>query len=198
MRFEANLIKQNEALYLQNKVNCEETMRAIERQYGPFSEEEINLLMTSIMQNEDGTPVINGFQKQLIFDLFYKYFKDRQTILAINRRQYAEMIIVTKRILKSKNMILLPYILSGKVEKLVSRKSVNKKELLLIENSPTYPSVIAKYENHDIEKDIQSINATIISSDFSIVDLDPNIHGKRIEVIPAMIIEEVLMYIMMC
>lgn len=173
-------------------------MRMIEKQYGPFDEEEINLLMNYVMLDSNGTPTINGFQKQLVFDLFYKYFKDRQSILAINRRQYAEMIIVAKRILKSKNMILLPYIISGKVEKMVSRKSVNKKELLMIETSPTYPQVVAKYKNHDIEKDIQSIIATILSSDFSIVDMDKNIHGKKIEVVPAMIIEEVLMYIMMC
>lgn len=173
-------------------------MRTIEKQYGPFDESEINMLMERVMQDENGTPIINGFQKQLVFDLFYKYFRDRQSILAINKRQYAEMIIVTKRILRSKNMILLPYIISGKVDKLVSRKSVNKKELLLIEQSPTYPEVVAKYNNHDILKDIQSIIATIISSDFSIVDPNPNIDGKVIEVIPAMLIEEVLLYIMMC
>lgn len=192
------MVKQNEALYLQNKINCQETMRFIEDKYGPFDNTEIDLVMNTALQDSTGNPIINGFQKQLIFDMFYKYFKDRQSILAINRRQYAKLIIICKRMLLSKNMIMLPYILSGKVEKLVSRKSINKKELMYMDNIPAYKALLEEYSNHDISKDIKSIIATIISSEFSIVDTDPEIHGRKIDVIPQMIIGEVLTFIQMC
>ena len=197
-RFESNLIKQNEALYMQNKINYQNTMDTIRMTYGPFNQEEVDLYVKSITTDSDGNPTINGFQKNLVFDMFYKYFRDVQSIYAINRIEYVELVITLKRILLSKNMILLPYILAGKVEKLVSRKNVNKKELMMIEASPSYPKIIEKYQNDNILKIIRGIIATIISSDFTIVDLDPELHGKSIEMIIPIIIEEVLVYILMC
>lgn len=197
-RFEANLIKQNEALYLQNKVNYQNVIDTIEYQFGPFDEDEIDLYIKRTMTDENGEPIINGFQKNLVFDMFYKYFRDVQSIYAINRREFAELIIAAKRILLSKGMILLPYILSGKVDKLVSRKSVNKRELQMIEAFDEYQKVMEKYQNDSILKYIRSIVATIISSEFSIVDPDPTIDGTHIEVVPDMIIEEVLTYVLLC
>ena len=96
-------------------------------------------------------------------------------------------------------MVILPYIISGKVEKLVSRKSVNKKEKMLVEASPSFPLILEKYKNEDITNNILSIIATIISSDFSIVDMNPEIDGKRLDTIAInVIIEEVEMFILMC
>lgn len=199
MRFEINLIRQNEALYLQNKINCEEVMKTIEAQFGPFDPREVQLYIDSILTAEDGSPVINSFQKQLVFSMFYKYFRDTQSIYAINKIQYVELIIAAKKILQSKNMLVLPYIISGKVEKLVTRKCVNKKEKAFVEASPTYPLLLAKYKDENITMQILSIIATIISSEFSIVDLDPNINGKRLDTIATnVIVEEVESYILLC
>ena len=41
-RYESYLVKQNESLYLQNKCNCDQTMKAIEVRYGPFDKDEID------------------------------------------------------------------------------------------------------------------------------------------------------------
>lgn len=197
-RFEANLIQQNEALYMQNKINYQNTIDTIEAQFGPFDQAEIDLYLNNVFKNEKGEPTINRFQNTLVFDMFYKYFRDVQSIRAINRKEYVEMVIAAKHILLSKNMKILPYIISGKVDKLVFRKNVNKRELLMIESSPTYEKVLEKYKNADIVKNIRSIVATIISSDFSIVDLNPEINGKHIDVVTAIVIEEVLLYFLIC
>ena len=199
MRFESNLIRANESLYLQNKINCAEVMKTIEVQFGPFDPAEIDLYIKNVFTDADGNLYINSFQKQLIFLMFYKYFRDTQSIHAINKVQLAELVIAAKRILKSKNMLVLPYIISGKVEKLVTRKCVNKKEKAFVEASPTYPMLCNKYKNDNITTYILSIIATIISSDFSIVDMDPEINGKRLDTIATnVIVEEVETYILMC
>ena len=199
MRFESNLIRANEALYLQNKINCAEVMKTIESQFGPFDQREIDLYLKNVFVDNEGNLYINSFQKQLIFSMFYKYFRDTQSIHAINKVQLAKLIIAAKKILKSKNMLVLPYIISGKVEKLVSRKCVNKKEKAFVEASPTYPLLLAKYKDENITMQILSIIATIISSDFSIVDLDPAINGTRLDTIATnVIVEEVETYILMC
>lgn len=198
-RYEMQLVKQSEALYLQNKVNCNQVMKTIESMFGPFDPEEIALYTNTILKDEFGNITINGFQKQLVFSMFYKYFRDTQSIYAINKRQYIELIIAAKRILKANNMLVLPYIISGKIEKLVTRKCVNKKEKAFVEASPTYPLLLEKYRDEDITMQILSIVATIISSDFSIVDMDPEINGKRLDTLATnVIVEEVEAYILLC
>ena len=93
-------------------------------------------------------------------------------------------------------MVLLPYILSSKVIRLASRKSINKKELTKLESSPLWAQIQNKYRNDKIEKHILSIIAIILSSEFEIIDPeDLELNGQRISVIPELICEEVLMYI---
>jgi D-alanine-D-alanine ligase-like ATP-grasp enzyme len=55
--------------------------------------------------------------------------------------------------------------------------------------------VMNKYRNEKVIKNILSTIATIISSDFTVIDYENrNIDGKKIETIPDIIIEEVLIY----
>lgn len=191
------MIRQNEALYLQNKMNCEGTMKVIDMQYGPFNKDEINFFMNAL-NGENGDTIINGFQKQLIFNLFFKYFGDTTSIYAINKEDYVKLMIAGRQLLSAHSMILLPYIISSKVDKLISRKSINKKELARIENSALYEAVIRKYRSGKITKSILQLIATIISSDFSIIDYhDPALNGKRIVVQLDMIVEEILSYILL-
>jgi hypothetical protein len=197
--FEAGLIRMNESLYLQNKVNGQTCMRNIEVQFGPFDNTEIKLYTKSILIGPDGNYKIDSFQKQLVFLMFYRWFNDTQSIYSINRVEYIKLIIAAKKILRSKNMIILPYVISGKVEKLVNRKTINKKEKTLVESCPLYCKILEKYKNENIINNILSIIATIISSDFSIVDMDPTIHGKKLDTSAInVIIEEVEAFVLMC
>lgn len=199
-RFESALIKQNEALYLQNKINSDIVMKNIENTFGPFHKEEIDFYTKELLYDANGQLIINKFQKQLVFLLFYKYFKDTQSIYNINRMEYIELILTAKKILKAANMRLMPCIISSRVDKLVQRKNINKKERLLIEASPQYPMILNKYKNEDIIDNIFSIIATILSSDFTIIDTDPTINGIKLDVSSTVgiLIEEVCSFILLC
>lgn len=197
-KHESNLIKQNESFYLKNKVNYENVMNILETKYGPFNDDEIYLYVYRLMTDKDGNIVMNEFQRNLIFDMFYKYFRDVESIKSIDAISYVKLIIIAKRILIANNMILLPYVLSGKMDKIIRRKNINKSELLLIESSPTYQKILDKYRNEDIKKDIYSIIGTILSSDFTFVDTDKNIDGLKIDISAHKIIQEILDYILLC
>lgn len=195
-KYELNLIKINEALYLQSKCNCEFTMKRIIDQWGPFNDDEVNFYLKEL-RNDNGE-IINGFQKQLIFNLFYKYFGDTASINAINVIDYVKLMLTAKKMLKNNMMGYFPYIISSKVQKIVSRKTLNKKELVTMERSQYYPLVVDKYKNDKIIKQILGTVATIITSSFTIIDFeDPELNGKPIVVEPDMIIEEALLYILL-
>ena len=195
-KYESNLIKINEALYLQSKFNCEATMRRIVQEWGPFNEEEINFYIKEL-RNDHGE-IINGFQKQLIFNLFYKYFGDTESIKAVNVRDYVILMLAAKKMLKNNMMGYFPYIISSKVQKIVSRKTLNKKEFTRMQQSQNYQLIVDKYKNEKIIKQILGTVATIITSTFNIIDYDdPELHGQTIIVESDMIIEEALLYILL-
>lgn len=190
------MTKQDEGLYLQNKVNCEETMKMIELIYGPFSEDEINFYIKRL--SKDGDFTINSFQESLVFNLYYKYFGDTVSIKAINQRDYIKLIIASKKILESNRLIIMPYIISSKVKRLITRKSVNKKELSKLQSSPFYNLVLDKYKNPKIENQILSMIAGILSSEFEIIDFyDDELDGRIVEQNIDLLLEEVLMYILL-
>lgn len=195
-KYEQNLTKQNEALYLQSKYNHRVTVDKIVAQWGPIDDNEVEFFMNQL-KNEN-REIINGFQKQLIFNLFYKYFGDIVSINAINVIDYVKLMLVAKKMLKNNMMVYLPYIISSKVEKIVARKTLNKKELIKMEQSQYYPLVKDKYKNDKILKQILGTIATIITSSFKIIDYnDPNLHGKPILIESDIIIEEALLYILL-
>jgi len=170
-------------------------MNKITNHFGPFDQKEIDFYMGQLTQ--DGKTIINDFQKNLIFNLFYKYFGDSVSIKAINKEDYVKLMITAKRILSSNNMVILPYIVSGRVNRLPQRKNINKKELNKIQSSPYFDYITKKYNNPKIEKYIFSVIATILVSDFQIIDYyDKELNGKHIEMIPDIVCEEILMYIM--
>lgn len=193
-KFESFLQKADESLLVQNQVACDDAMNQIRMMYGPFDPDEI--LFYKHRLSDGGKCTVNAFQRDLVFNLFFKYFGDANTINAINLDDYVTLIIAAKRILEASGMVLLPYILSSKVIRLASRKNINKKELTKLESSPLWENVKNKYRSEKIEKYILSIIAIILSSEFEIIDPeDLEINGQRIAVIPELICEEVLMYI---
>ena len=195
-RYEANLTKADESLYLQSRINCQYTMQTIERQWGPFDEKEIDFYIKQL-QNSN-MEIVNGFQKQLIFNLFYKYFGDTTSISAINIRDYVKLMLAAKKMLTNAKMAYLPLIVSGKVNKIVSRKALNKKEQLEMESSQFYPYIQEKYQNNKISLQILGTIATLITSSFSILDYNhPDLNGKQLLVESKIIIEEALLYILL-
>ena len=169
-------------------------MNAIELLYGPFDEEEVDYYLSCLA---DGNHIaVNSFQKDLVFNLFYKYFNDTQTLNLISIRDYAKLIIAARNILENAGMVLLPYIVSSRVDRVASRKNINKKELVKLELSPLYEQIKEQYRNEKVMKHIYSLIATILSSDFRLIDYnDRGNDGGLIPIIPELVMEEVLMYI---
>jgi len=192
-RYEANMIKTSEALYLQSKINCKITSQKIESIWGELRDKEVKYFMSHLKNDND--EIVNGFQKQLIFNLFYKYYGDTESIKDNNAKSYVKLMLIGKKMLLQYNMSFLPYVLSSKVNKIVARKTLNKKELAELQSFPEYEMVVDKYKNDKIIKQILSTIATIITSDFSIIDYDnQNIDGQKLIVEPSMIMRECLVY----
>ncbi len=104
--------------------------------------------------------------------------------------------IASRKLLLAYNMVVLPYIVSSKVERIQPRKCINKKELLKIESSKYYEQIRSKYQSDKIEKYILSLIATILASEFSIIDYhDESLDGKMIMNLPDIISEEIMMYV---
>lgn len=195
-KYEQNLIRTDESLFLQSKVNCEFTLNKIIKQWCNFPDDEIDFYVMNL-RNKNGE-IINGFQKKLIFNLFYKYFGDSESINNINNYDYVKLMLIAKRLLKDNMMSIIPYVISAKVEKIVARKTLNKKEQQDMEQSPYYPLIVDKYKNEKIIEQILSTIATIITSNFSIIDYyDRELHGKPVPIDSHIVINEALLYVLL-
>jgi len=195
-KYEANMIKTSEALYLQSKINCSLTTQKIESLWGKSTDEEVRYFSEKL-RNENNE-IVNGFQKQLIFNLFYKYYGDTESIKDNNAINYVRLMLIGKKMLLNYNMKFLPYVLSSKVNKIVARKTLNKREFTELQTFPEYQMVVDKYKNEKIIKQILSTIATIITSDFTIIDYNnKEIDGVKLVVEPSMIMRECLNYSLM-
>ena len=179
-KFESFLTKQNEALMLQNNCACEETMRYIDLVFGPFSDDEIDFYTKRLMDSNGN--IINEFQLELVSNLFYKYFGDVQTIKSINMVDYVKLIIAAKRLLITNNFILLPYIISGKFERVQSKKTISKTECDRLKATQYYHELETIYNDEKIMLYILGLAGTIATSKFRIIDPDdPDINGKLVD-----------------
>ena len=130
---------------MQNKVNSDSAMEYIERLFGPFEEKDVEFYKRELTKGNK--IVINNFQKNLVFNLFYKYFGDPVSINAINADQYVKLIMAARRMLESSGMVMLPHVISSRVIRIVDRNNINKKEMMRLEASQYYPYIEQKYKN---------------------------------------------------
>lgn len=196
-KFEAHAAKLNESILLNILNNCSSTMKRIEQKYGPFDENEILFYYNELCK--DGEFIANSLQKRLINHLFAKEFNDPQSVKIVNIREYIILIIAAKRLLSSYNLFLLPYMIGGRVNRVVSKKTINKKELQKLEASKYYPLVQQKYMNRKIDGDqVSLLIAQILSSEFQNIDYyHPEHNGVIINNISDIILEEALRYILL-
>ena len=149
-KFESYTTKADASLMMQTQISADESMKLIRMRYGPFEQDEINFFKRRL--SEGGEVKINSLQKMLVFDLFYRYFGDTMVPNCINLDDYITLILAARRVLEENGMYLLAAIVSSKVIRLATRKSVNKKEMTKLENSELYESIKNKYRNEKIEK----------------------------------------------
>jgi hypothetical protein len=188
------MVKQNEALAMQLRINAMTQMKNLEQKLGPFSEDEINFYMAQLTR--DGRHVKNNFQLQLINYLFMKDFGDPGSIQYINNREYVILMLAAKRKLTLNNMSLLSAIIGGRVEKLVGRKTVNKAVLIRMKMTENYGRTLNKYVNERIPEEVLfGFIARTIASKFSFIDYQhPEINGKEIPLNKDILVDEFLKY----
>ena len=193
-KFEAHMVKQNEALSIQIKVNCLKEMEKIEELYGPFSDAEINFYMKVLKR--EGNHIKIDFQNQLISYMFMKEFGDTSSIKYVNNWQYAILMIAAKRRLRRSGLFLLAEVIGGRVEKIVARKTVNTRIKLRMKMSETYPKVLDKYRNESILEDtLFGFIAKTLASEFTRIDFfDAEMHGTEVTCNPELVCEEFLQY----
>ena len=143
--------------------------------FGPFDSDEIDFYYKEL----DGK--ITDFQKNLVFNLFYKYFGDPQAIKSLNFIQYIKLIMSAKRLLEGHNLRILPYIISGKFVKIVKRKTINKKELGYLMNSMIFNYVLYKYGIDDWDTNTAS---TVDTVQFEEDEDDGNLWKPNIDLDP--------------
>ncbi len=195
-KFESYTAKQDESLYIELNHIARESMKMIEFKYGPFDQAEIEFYKKELF---DDTDCINNFQKHIVFNLFYQIFGDTESIKAINKDDYIKLVIAAKRIFHSYKMVIMPYVVSSKIVKSVSRKTINKKEEKKIDDSEIFELLMKKYNNNPkVKEHILSIIATIYSSTFRMIDYnDRNINGKIMPLFMEFISKEVCDYAML-
>lgn len=197
-KFEAHMDKIDESLVIQTKVNCEETMNRIRKEFGTPSEAEINYYIWMLQYG--GKSIKNSFQFNLVTYPFMKWFKDLQTVKMIGIIDYITLMIACKNCLLSNGQTFLPYIIGGRVDKLVSRKSVNKRLMERIKDSEGYTKVSEKYNNKKLEDVIFKTISQILSSTFINIDYyNKEYNGVIINttVVPERIAEEYFQYILL-
>ena len=199
-KYEATQIKTDESKYLQNAFNANYVMNQIEQCYGPFDSKEIAFYQKELMRG--GKPILNQFQMPLVLNFASHFFGDTMAPKTINAQQYIELMICIKRILESNNMLILPCILAGRVNKLVTR-SLNKKQNMNLESSECWQKIIYKYRDPREHQLILTQLSILLNSDFEIIEYDPVTggpgpnNGKKIPIDATTgqrLIEEYLLY----
>lgn len=198
-KFEAHIAKIDESVVIQSNVNCKEAMRYVKERFGPFYDYEIQFQINMLSLYD--RPIKNAFQYNLVKYPFMKLFKDTQAIELLTIEDYIVLMLACKRLLISKGQKLLPYIIGGRFEKIVSRKSINKKLTEKIQRSELFSEICEKYNNEKIEDEIiiQQIAQIMASTIYNIDCYDEKYNLRLIPVqeMPEIICHEYMQYVLM-
>ena len=195
-RFEDTLVKQDQSMILQTEFNYKYVMDKLEMKYGPLDPKEIEFFVKEL-SDENGNFIMNPIQKDLVFLHFYKYFGDPKGVLG-NRDNYVKMLLILKKMLLStNNMVILPYILTGKITRSFNKTSLKKSERIKLKNSAYYPLLQNNYRNEKIMNRIDAIISTLITLKVNFISYDePELHGKSIPIRSELLVEEILQFIL--
>jgi hypothetical protein len=191
-----NTARINESEIIINKVNIKVTIKHIIRKYGiKISEDELRYYIKDF--------ALNRLQKNMMFLFFSKYFGSAISLYNCNVKEYVTLLVLMKKILEKNNFIYLQKILTGRIETVNEKKSLNKKNLLKIIESDKYKVIIEnKFPNTIFNimdsNIITKLIATILNNKFTTYDFEaPKQEGDEIKVNSDIISEEVLRFIEM-
>lgn len=195
-KYEAILVKSDESLFIQNKVNGATTMSRIRMYFGPFDQNEIEFYRKRLLL--DDKSVIHALQKELIFNMFYKYFGDTSSSNTITEDDYIVLLLTAKKICLQSDLLVLPCVFSSKIIKYTKKTKLNKKEKDRMIASPIYKMIMEKYNNNKkVEAQIEEWAATILSCEFEIIDSNRESNSTDYVVLPKFpdyVVNEVLKF----
>ena len=197
-RYESRLAKRDEALAIQNKTSAEQTVRRIVEKYGPIDDTEI--LHYKKKLTLDGMPLMNYFQMQLVGYLYYKDFGYPTTFMGIhNATDYIKLIICGKRMLQQAGLVILPYIISSKIIRVATRKSISRKDISKYKKSVLYEQICQKYTSDKVRDKVWELIGTVASSQFEIIDFKDGkatqYDGITLPMIQDIIYEEMMFFV---
>ena len=196
-KFEAYMIKKNEAEAAQYKINSEDVMNTIDIKYGPFDEHEVQFYINEL--TKDGRDVKSAYQENIIRFIFGGMFGDIISINYVNQVQYVKLLIAAKRLMNNNGIFTLAEIVSGRTKRGVARKSISKTMVTRLKMSEKYLAILDIYKDQDIvEKILFRFIAEAIASEFTHINYyDRNINGKDIIVDKDIICEEFMKFVLM-
>lgn len=173
-KYESYMVRQSPLTQIHHKVAAEATMDLINKVYGPFDDEEVNFIMDRLTNGMvDIENIIMSFQSSLIMDLFGREFGDPLTSTQISNIDYIKLMIAARRRLLKCGMIILPWIMTSKITRFQFKKTVSKRIQDRIFGNPMWVQVQEKYmHSEQIETYIQSLIATILTSEFRVISFD--------------------------
>jgi hypothetical protein len=191
-----NTARINESEIIMNKVNIKLTIKDIIRKYDiQISKDELKYYVKDF--------TLNRLQKNMMFLFFSKYFGSAISLYNCNVKEYVTLLVMMKKILEKNNFTYLQQVLTGRIEVVNEKKSLNKKSLLKIIESEKY-KVIIKNKFPDTIFNIMDSNiitkivATILNNKFTSYDFEnTEEEGEEIKVNSDIISEEVLRFIEM-
>lgn len=199
-KFESQCVRIDEALMLQNQVNADYTMDYLTKTFGEVSKDEINFYIKELSANGKRMPQ-DAFQRRLVLNFFAKYFGDTASIREITARDYVTLMVIGKKILKEQGLLIFPEIFAGFVDRISTRTSINKNELAMLDQMEIFNLVKEKYCDQKTQNVIIEIIATVLTSDFNIIDYhNKSLNGKKIIInstITNMIMSEICSFILM-
>lgn len=199
-KFESQCIRIDEALMLQNQVNAVYTMRSLVDTFGEVSKEQVNFYIRRLTANGKKMPQ-DPFQRMLVLNFFAKYFGDTASIKEIAARDYITLMVMGKRMLKEQGLLIFPEIFAGYVDRISSRTSINKTELAKLEQMEEFKAVQNKYRDQKTRNFVIEIIATVLTSDFNIIDYhNPDLDGRKIIInstITEMVMREICLFVLM-
>ena len=164
-KYESRLEKSSESKHVYILENADKTLYELTHNtgLGKFTIEEI--MYYRIELNRNNRNIVNPFQQELIIVYLAPYFGDCKTPLFTNVDEYVLMMLIVRRKLMH-TMNILPYIISGKVVRLVEKKAISKKWSDYIKGSNSWKRIEEIYRSEMMEEKILGMIAKIISSEF--------------------------------
>lgn len=166
-KIEMTMAKFDESNIILADINVKQTLNKLAKQFKiKFDEDELDYYI----KNLD----IDTFQKNLVFQLFAKYFNNINDLYSLSKKQYCKLIIIMKVMLYKHGFRAIQHVLTAQVVK-SNTKRIPKKIIMKIEESDRYQLLKEKY-NFTFDLVSKSDNAfyiyvsIIINSKFFLVD----------------------------